>query len=260
MPNIDALYLTTTRILRFNDDTSRGNATGFFFEDNQNNLFLVTNKHVLYGENYFEENPTPEINKIKLRLHTNSQNLSQNEEVEISLFNGTNKIWLEHSNRNVDVILIPLDLERTKYITPPIHQAMVESSNLEVKFEKIFIMGYPYGWYDHTNNLPITRVGHLSSPFKIPFQNMPIMLGDVETHPGMSGGPVFMILKDFVTQEGDKRVTQLGSSKTLLVGIHSVQPRWDLLNGATGQTETVKHTLINIWFPEIILEILAQQS
>jgi len=33
--------------------------------------------------------------------------------------------------------------------------------------EEIFVMGYPYGWYDKVNNLQITRVGHLATPFKV---------------------------------------------------------------------------------------------
>lgn len=258
MVSVDPIYITTTIILRFKDKTSLGNATGFFFEDKQKNIFLITNKHVIYGEKYYE-NPPPQINNIKLVLHTNTQNLSQNEEVKIPLFKNGKKIWLEHTDRNVDVALIPINLDRKKYVIIPLNESVIESSNLEIGFEKIFVMGYPFGWYDNINNLPVTRVGHLSSPFKIPFQNRPIMLGDVETHPGMSGGPVFMKLKDFVTFDGKNRTTHLGSSRTLLVGIHSGQPRWDLIDRNTGQTKTISHSLIHVWFPELILDILNLQ-
>lgn len=119
------------------------------------------------------------------------------------------------------------------------------------------MMGYPYGWYDVANNLPVTRVGHLSSPFKIPFQGKPIMLGDVETHSGMSGGPVFMKLEDYVTIEGNQSIKHLGAHRLLLVGIHSGQPRWDLVDRTTGEvTDTIRHSLIHIWFSDLILEIL----
>ena len=119
-------------------------------------------------------------------------------------------------------------------------------------------MGYPYGWYDEGNNLPIIRIGHLSSPFKIPFQNNPFMLGDVETHPGMSGGPVFIMLKDYTTLENGGRITNMGASKTILAGIHSGQPRWDLIDHTTGElTESVRHSLVIIWFSDVILEIIS---
>lgn len=38
--------------------------------------------------------------------------------------------------------------------------------------EEIFVMGYPYGWYDKVNNLQITRVGHLATPFKVPYVDL----------------------------------------------------------------------------------------
>lgn len=260
MPTVDPLYITTTLIVKLNNGESKGSATGFFFSDDQENLYLVTNKHVIYGERYYE-NPEPEINEIRLNLHTNPQNLSENEEVTISLFDRENKKWLEHSNRDSDVVLIPVSIDRKRYVVMPINKSFIESSNIQVGFEKIFVMGYPFGWYDTVNNLPVTRIGHLSSPFKIPFQGKPIMLGDVETHPGMSGGPVFMRLEDYTTIEGSKRTKHLGAHKIILVGIHSGQPRWDLIDRRTGQiTETVRHSLVHIWFSDLILEILSNQS
>jgi len=260
MPTVDSIYTTTTLIIRLDNGESKGNATGFFFLDDQKNLYIVTNKHVIYGERYYE-NPQPKINEIKLNLHTNPQNLSQNEAVTIDLFHGKNKKWLEHSNQDFDVVLIPVRIDRKRYVIMPTNKSFIESSNIQVSFEKIFVMGYPFGWYDTVNNLPITRIGHLSTPFKIPFQGKPIMLGDVETHPGMSGGPVFMNLEDYVTIEGSNRIKNMGAHKVILVGIHSGQPRWDLIDRRTGQvTKTVSHSLTHIWFSDLILEILKSQS
>lgn len=240
---------------------SRGSATGFFFVDDAKNLYLVTNKHVIYGERYYE-NPQPEINQIKIHLHINPQNLSQNEWVTIDLFDGENRKWLEHVNREVDVVLIPIDLDRNRYALLSLDKSLIEASNIQVSFEKIFVMGYPYGWYDTVNNLPITRIGHLSSPFKIPFQGKPIMLGDVETHKGMSGGPVFMKLEDYKTIKGKRVVKHLGAWKLLLVGIHSGQPRWALVDRTTGEVagRDIRHSLIYIWFSDLILEILNNPS
>src|SRR3989338_4982768 len=119
-------------------------------------------------------------------------------------------------------------------------------------------MGYTYGWFDRKNNLPITRIGHLSSPFGVPFAGKPVMLGDVETHQGMSGGPVFMDLNDYVIIENGQKKRHLGTSKRLLAGIHSGQPRWDLIDNHTKQIkETVRHSLINIWFSSLIPEIIS---
>lgn len=249
MPGISQLWVSTSIITRLLNGQQRGCATGFFFSDNES-LYLVTNKHVIYGDNY--ENGQPAIDSITLNLHTNPANLTQNEEVTIPLFDGTARKWLEHTHPAVDVVLLHLNIDRTRFTIAPIDRTFMELTHQQGEiivddFEKIFVMGYPFGWYDHVNNLPITRIGHLSSPFKVPFQNMPLMMGDVTTHQGMGGGPVFMQLEDYTVQRGDGgRTKMLGLRKLLLVGINSGQ----------FVTPEGRANLISIWFPEIILQIL----
>lgn len=260
MNKVEPIFLTTTFIERFKDDAESGSATGFFFAHNES-IFLVTNKHVIYGDDYHKSDSIPKVNKFRLLLHTNPNNLAENKSLDINLFEGDKKIWLEHKNTNIDIILVPLKLDRNKYLIVPADKTLLEFENLVIQFEKLFVMGYPYGWFDRKINLPITRVGHLSSPFRIPFHGMPVMLGDVETHKGMSGGPVYMELKDYTTQEGNNRTKHLGATKIILAGIHSGQPRWDLIDKKTGKiSESISHSLIFIWFSDLILEIIAQNA
>ena len=218
----------------------------------------MTNKHVIYGEKYFEENAKPEIDTLKIVLHVNKDNLSQNELVVIKLFNGNVKIWKEHLQKNIDIVCIPLLLDREKFVFFSIGENALDTSNLKIGFEKIFIMGYPYGWYDTLNNLPITRIGHLSSPLGVFFMGHPFMLGDVETHEGMSGSPVFMHLKDYITiDENNEEITHLGSWKTILLGVFSGQPRWNVKNKETDKIIKIPHSLSIIWFSSLIKEIVA---
>lgn len=255
---IDHIFITTTIIKRFIGNKELGSATGFFFSDTENNVYLVTNKHVIYGEKYFEKNAKPEIDTLKIVLHVNKDNLSQNEEVIIKLFNGNVKIWKEHLQKNIDIVCIPLLLDREKFVFFSIGENALDTSNLKIGFEKIFIMGYPYGWYDTLNNLPITRIGHLSSPLGVFFMGHPFMLGDVETHEGMSGSPVFMHLKDYITiDENNKETTHLGSWKTILLGVFSGQPRWNVKNKETDKIIKIPHSLSIIWFSSLIKEIVA---
>lgn len=248
MPGINPIWITTTILTRLSNGQQKGCATGFFFSEDQH-LYIVTNKHVIYGKNH--QNSQPLIDAIKLNLHTNPSNTTQNEELTISLFEETHKKWLEHSHPAVDVILIPLTIDKTRFTYSTLDKNFIDSGNIVVEdFEKIFVMGYPFGWYDRVNNLPITRIGHLSSPFKAPFQGMPIMLGDVVTHPGMSGGPVFMELVDFTTRDKNGALVRyVGKKRLLLVGINSGQ------FALPSETEE-RVNLISIWFPELILEIL----
>jgi hypothetical protein len=56
---------------------------------------------------------------------------------------------------------------------------------------EVFAIGYPEDEYDVFNNLPLMRCGNISSHPKIDYNGYPVFLIDAETHPGMSGGPVF---------------------------------------------------------------------
>lgn len=258
MLRVESIFLTTTIIKRFLGEKNRGSATGFFFSDNKNDVYLVTNKHVIYGEKFAEENAMPEIDKLKLNLHINKDNLSQNEEVVVDLLKGESRVWKEHPQKNIDIVCIPLILDRVKFIFTHIGEELLDSSNLKIGFEKIFVMGYPYGWYDTANNLPITRIGHLSSPFGVSFQSYPFMLGDVETHKGMSGSPVFMHLKDYITIDATGKSTRhLGSVKTLLLGVFSGQPKWSVKDKKTDKIIEIPHSLSAIWFSNLIKEIIA---
>jgi hypothetical protein len=258
MASIDPIYISTVFIQRFFDELQKGSATGFFFTKDDK-IYLVTNKHVVYGETYSQTGAKPEVNKFKVLVHSDRNNLTKNVTLELPLYIDGKPIWFEHSNPTIDVLLIPWEFDRNQYVIATTDENMLDSKNIVINFEKIFVLGYPYGWFDRKNNLPITRIGHLSSPFGVPFNGEPVLLGDVETHQGMSGGPVFMELHDFVVEEEGKKTKRLGSSKRLLVGIHSGQPLWRLIDNATKEVkEDVKHSLINIWFASLIPEIIAQ--
>lgn len=257
MALIDPIYISTVFIEMFQNQNQKGSATGFFYiQDEQ--LYLVTNKHVIYGDKFFEKTAKSQVNKFKLFLHTNAANLRENQNLEIDLIDNDKNVWFEHSDPKIDVVVIPVKIDRTKFVIAPADKSLLDTDKLVINFEKIFVMGYPYGWFDRENNLPITRIGHLSSPFEVPFAGNPIMLGDVETHKGMSGGPVFMELSDYMTVENNNRTKHIGQSKRILVGIHSGQPLWQLRDVVTNELkEEVKHTLINIWFAKLIPEIIS---
>ena len=253
---IDPLYASTSIVIGFKDGKDKIKATGFFFVDEKTKLYIVTNKHVIYG-NKFAEDGDPIIDGIRLNLHIDPNDLTKNKELTISLIEGRKKRWLQHrSNPEIDVVLIPAEIDRTKYFIVPLNKSLIETGNVQVGFEKIYLMGYPFGWYDKVNNLPITRVGHLSSPFKVPFMGKQVMLGDIETHNGMSGSPVFMKLEDYTEIEGDKSIKRMGATKIVLLGIHSGQPLWELVDKKSGKKMPIRHTLANIWFADLILEIL----
>ena len=240
--SIDHPIYTLTTIIKITKDCS---ASGFFFSE-KDKLYLVTNKHVIYGTDF----KGPVIKRITIVLHTEASDSTKNEEIEIELLNGDGtKKWLEHANPNVDVVLIPLNLDK-KYVFSSIDRSFIDDAkNLVTLFEKILVVGYPYGWYDDINNLPIIRIGHLSSPFKVGFRGEPVMIGDVITHSGMSGSPVMMYLRDPITKTTDGQRHVKSETRFILIGVYSGQFK-------IPQKEDERPNLINIWFPETILEIL----
>jgi hypothetical protein len=160
--------MVTTVLKTFFNEKQIGVATGFFYKHNER-IFLVTNKHVIYGSNYGQNDvpPNPQINKVVLNLHTDAKDMCFNEEIAIDLFYNETKIWLEHYYEDVDLVLIPIIIDRTKYLFITTNQTLIDFSDIQVNdMEKIYVVGYPRGWYDRFNNLPIVRTGHLSSPFK----------------------------------------------------------------------------------------------
>ena len=252
---IEPIFLTTTMLAMLYKGKERHSATGFFFKGNKN-IFLVTNKHVIYGKNYSDPYAQPIVDSIKTMLHIDLSDLSRNEETELPLYKNGMPVWLEHKQKEIDVVCIPLNLD-SKFLVVPVSEELLNSEGIVVGFEKIFVMGYPYAWYDDYYNLPITRIGHLSSPFGVPFRNNPFLIGDVETHPGMSGSPVLIHLKDYVTtDENGRRVTHLGSSRLILAGIFSGQPEWRINDKATGRPIDIPHSLSVIWFANLIQQIL----
>lgn len=251
MVGIHEIFTATTIIAGLFDKKQINSATGFFFSDTEKNIYLVTNKHIIYGNNY-ATSTNPIIDQIILNLHTDVNNMGQSEKVTLDLFDKTNKKWLEHKNPFIDVVLIPINLDRTKYVFLALDETYLDSENALIYFEKIFVMGYPYEWYDDVNNLPITRVGNLSSPFGVPFKGDPYMVGDVETHEGMSGGPVFLDLQDFTVVKDGGLTTYPGRRKFLLIGIYSGQYEIPHL--------MERPNLITIWFADLILQIINSKS
>lgn len=56
----------------------------------------------------------------------------------------------------------------------------------------VVFVGYPLGYFDETNNVPILRAGRIASIPKIDFVGQPQFLIDAQVYPGSSGSPVFV--------------------------------------------------------------------
>lgn len=58
--------------------------------------------------------------------------------------------------------------------------------------ENVFMVGYPSGIWDETNNLPVTRRGITATPYSVNYRGKPEFLIDAACFPGSSGSPIMI--------------------------------------------------------------------
>jgi hypothetical protein len=213
-----------TRISTY-DDPNTGKVcsygTGFFYSNPNDQLFLITNRHVIVKE---EKSYFPNV--IRLSLHADRDDLRVNRNYDIPLYKGPKKVWRE-PNPFADVVAIPLYF---KDIVESIGRGLLIKSFTDVNLlpqdlrlqvgEDVFVMGYPLGqYYDNVFNLPVVRNGTVASAYPMPFRGQPFFLIDARLHKGTSGSPVMTKFKrDWRKVEGGSEV---GNFRFYLLGVNS---------------------------------------
>ena len=170
-----------------------GSATGFFFEDNSKR-FLVTNRHVVIDE---KEERYPD--GLVIQVHTDRTHAPPCREITLALYDKENKpLWLEHPDSNdknrVDVVVLEIghELKPSDFIRCWTVGNFISTEAQIAQGTSLNVIGYPLGFYDTVNNLPVTRSGSLASPFWTHFRGQPLFLIDANLHAGTSGSPVIL--------------------------------------------------------------------
>src|SRR5258708_173455 len=191
---------------------AKRHATGFFWRNGQN-IYLVTNWHVMTGKNIFTGKfmnhgwcadslvvhfvtdevptlpitPTPGIPNKQFSIR----------EIELPLHKDYNTpLWIQHQNIfewNIDIAIVPLAAEALDNGTK------IVCVN-DYKFEQLFhfagsdvlVIGHPLS--SDSGNYPLTfpiwKRGSIASEPLVPWNMRPALLVDVRTSEGMSGSPV----------------------------------------------------------------------
>jgi len=220
---IDHLSLSTTPIFLLDNDKIVSQGTGFYYvhqEDKINVLYLITNYHVLTGSSPTEKKSN-KGNSIIFQFHQSEEDLGKIKSVKLSLYTKNNKpIWVQNSSLpEADLAVIPLPISIYQDFKINCISAKWAESNLKVRpTTRITLIGYPYGFYDKKNSLPIWKTGSIASEPEIDFENKPLFLIDVSAFPGMSGSPVFAI--SYGTYEQEEGGTAVGNIRKFL-GIYA---------------------------------------
>lgn len=167
--------------------------SGFYFEFKMDSLFLpviVTNYHVIANSLYCVLKFTELVN-----------NIPKYGSIITYTLKNSSKIWIKHPI--VDLAILPInpiidEIKQTEHKTPltiSYSEDMLPSKALidEITaIEEVFMIGYPNGLWDKTNNLPIVRKGITATPVYMDYEGKKEFLLDIPIYSGSSGSPVVL--------------------------------------------------------------------
>ncbi len=236
---IDTMYLHVAKILTFANGTPLTNATGFFYL-HQKFLYLVTAGHVVLNE-AAQHRP----DHLQVSLHSDPSDLRQCADLSIPLYKDGVPQWYQHPRFDADVAAVAINdpTVLNSYFLAPFGPDDIMNNNQEMPLgQDVLILGFPLGFHDTLNNLPIVRSATIASSFAHPFKGEPYFLTDARLHRGMSGSPVI-----FFPESDDQ-----GTRRWKLLGIHT--SALDVSNRDPTQDERL--ALNTTWYASLIPEML----
>jgi hypothetical protein len=207
-----------------NGDIQVSQGTGFFYArlfGEQGAVFLVTNYHVLTGHAPLEEKD-PIGDNIVFQFHTSLESSAEVKKIRFPLFTRERRpVWIQSASvPDADLAVIPIPAKAYEGCTHAfISNRWITESNLKLRpTGAATLIGYPYGFYDRKNALPIWKTGSFASEPDVDFEGKPLLTIDISAFPGMSGSPAFAI--SYGTYETEDGNTTVGSSRKF-VGIYA---------------------------------------
>lgn len=223
--NIEHISMITTPVLLLKGDNIVSQGTGFYvaLQDLSNNtsvIFLVTNYHVLTGSGPQEKKP-PIGDNIIFYFHKDDVNTGLLKTVRFPLFTKKrDPIWISNKTYpDADVAIIPV--LKSLYQDCKVFCITEDWTKAPIKLRptsRVTLVGYPYGYSDTVNSLPIWKTGSIASEPKVDFDGKPLFVIDVSAFPGMSGSPAFAV--SYGTYEMEQGGTSVGGVQKFL-GIYA---------------------------------------
>lgn len=246
---IDKMFLRVAKIQTFAGGQSLTNATGFFYLHDEF-LYLVTSRHVVINESA-KHRP----DRLQVSLHSDAANLPQRAILSIPLYSGGVPQWHQHPKYagGADVVAVAINdphaLSEHFVDTFGCDDILNMDEALPLG-QDVLILGFPLGFHDTLNNLPIVRRATIASSFSHPFKGEPYFLTDARLHRGMSGSPV--IAKDL----RGTQVVGRDEPGWRLLGIHS--SALDVSDRDPNQDERL--ALNMTWYASLLPEMLPMRS
>ncbi|MCL4510452.1 MAG: serine protease [Bacteroidetes bacterium] len=267
-PNVEHLSMITTPVLLLKGNSIVSQGTGFYYalQDTAKNatvIFLVTNYHVLTGSAPSEKKP-PIGDNIVFFFHKDEKNTGDLKEVRYPLFTRLgDPIWITSKTYpEADVAIIPLP--SGAYQDCKVFGISEEWTKAPIKLRpssRVTLVGYPYGYEDSVNALPIWKTGSIASEPNVDFSGKPLFVVDVSAFPGMSGSPVFAV--SYGAYEMEQGGTTVGGVQKFL-GIYAsmemLQEKKFLEELQSGKKEGIVITeslqLGHVWKAQLIIDMV----
>lgn len=241
---IETVLLTTARLQTFHGTAGLTNATGFFFARDAR-LFLVTSRHVMRDEasGHFPD-------RIEIELHIDAEDNAASTGFSMLLYRDGQAVWRqgEDAGGEVDVAVLEIDraaLPATTWYRAFTPQHLLSHLDQVEVGASLLVVGFPLGFHDTLNHMPVVRQAVVASSFGLRFQGKGYFLTDARTHRGTSGAAVVMRVAD--------PSPDLGDLPWMLLGVHSA--RLDV--GARDEAEDEALGLNCAWYADILMTLTA---
>lgn len=235
------LSLSCIKLNIYNDtDTLIDIASGFYYENDAGQLFVITNWHVVTGRQpnapsksktgavptYISfERPLAKEHSDEVRIDLKDLRTFK---IRINDSDGKKPNWLEHPNMGfkVDVVAIPVDSVVEIEKACPIHRLnkyddFVASYSPGV-MDSVSVFGFPWG-QSVGGVLPIYKRGSVASEPDYNHSGLPRFLIDCRTAPSMSGSPVLVSHSGIWNPSGNGEFTSdsIIGTITNFIGVYS---------------------------------------
>ena len=211
------LYTTVPIWVERENSMENSFGTGFIFnykvKEGMFIPFIITNYHVV-------KNAKKIITEFVISIDNKPSNKDR---VKVELVN------IDSFNELIDISVIPIGpvlhkLSNTKiniFFKSIDENIILKQEEIEQlsAIEDIIFIGYPNGFYDTKNMLPIVRKGITATPIWNNFNDQDKFIIDAGVYPGSSGSPVFLFNQGFYT-DGNSN-TFFGGTRLKFLGILS---------------------------------------
>lgn len=225
---VEAASLMTTPVYLVNGSRQVSQGTGFFFGIKNpagviDTVFLVTNYHVVTGHSP-GSTASGQGDRVIFYLHKDKEEPSAVKQVALPLYSPAGTPLWEQSTEYPDADVILLPLPKSAFEGIAMYVFVDDHTRTDIRIRPTSgatLVGYPYGFSDTTNRLPVWKTGHVASEPQVNFQGRPAFLVDVSAFPGMSGSPVLAVANGIY--EDEQEVMRTGKVLRLL-GVFSAMP------------------------------------